>query len=277
MRRIAKPLDPVIDVFRRCAAGLQSRNLKGRMARVEPLISALEQRYDGDAYVPALHSIPQEDGVGDGEVTAEEMASLYKNKFSKKNSPGREVYDRILSSSDGCPLCGTGVASTLDHYLPKSRFPGLAVTPINLVPACSDCNKAKHEMVPSNAADHTIHPYYDDFNDGVWLAAELLPGPPLSPRFLVRSPAGWSVTRCRRVLRHFEVFNLSRLYLANASQELASVRLFMIELHEKAGAEGVREHLAMQAASRSAAAVNSWQAALYSALAESAAYCNGEI
>ena len=39
-----------------------------------------------------------------------------------------------------CPFCGIGTVSTLDHYLPKSKYPALAITPKNMIPACRDCN-----------------------------------------------------------------------------------------------------------------------------------------
>ena len=57
-----------------------------------------------------------------------------------------------------CPYCnrhytfsimkaGTmpGIRPQFDHYYPKSRYPVLALTLFNLIPACADCNKVKGE------------------------------------------------------------------------------------------------------------------------------------
>ena len=42
-----------------------------------------------------------------------------------------------------CPFCGVGRVSTLDHYLPKTKYPTYAVTPVNLVACCAECNKKR--------------------------------------------------------------------------------------------------------------------------------------
>jgi hypothetical protein len=40
----------------------------------------------------------------------------------------------------------------------KSPLPALAVALLNLVPACSDCNKAKLASVPTSAEEVGLHP-----------------------------------------------------------------------------------------------------------------------
>ena len=77
------------------------------------------------------------------------MVRVYDGRMAAQGSPGRTIYDAIkLASPNGlCPLCGQRVVATLDHYLPKSRYAALAVNPANLIPACSDCNKAKSDAV----------------------------------------------------------------------------------------------------------------------------------
>ena len=52
---------------------------------------------------------------------------------------------------------------------PKSHYPALAVVPINLVPACRDCNNAKKTQVPSLPNDIFLHPYYDNVEGEKWL------------------------------------------------------------------------------------------------------------
>lgn len=77
-------------------------------------------------------------------VNGDEMIKLYNNKLVKSKK-GRKYYDQILSSSpkNRCPLCGVREVSTLDHYLEKSKYPYLSVSPYNLVPSCKDCNYGK--------------------------------------------------------------------------------------------------------------------------------------
>jgi len=58
-----------------------------------------------------------------------------------------------------CPICGNYYSdSTLDHVLPKTRYTQYAVTPINLVPMCFSCNKAKGK------SDISFHPYFQNLS-----------------------------------------------------------------------------------------------------------------
>lgn len=57
--------------------------------------------------------------------------------------------------------------STLDHVLPKTLFPSLAVTPLNLVGSWKDCNKAKLAAAPSNTSYAVLHPYFEDISSQI--------------------------------------------------------------------------------------------------------------
>ena len=102
------------------------------------------------------------------------MIKVYTNRMAKEGAPGRPVYNALKLAARRCPLCGHRDVSTLDHYLPKTAFPLLCVTPSNLVPACSDCNKVKSDALPATAADQTLHPYFDDADQDAWLKAEVV-------------------------------------------------------------------------------------------------------
>src|SRR5690606_34072146 len=102
-------------------------------------------------------------------VSAEEMCSLYA-RMSRPKAAGRRYYNLIRSAPlhGQCPLCGHRQVATLDHYLPKSEFPAFAVLPLNLIPACRDCNSAKLARVVLSANEQTLHPYYDDVDGEQW-------------------------------------------------------------------------------------------------------------
>lgn len=111
----------------------------------------------------------------------EAVKDAYKDKFSnKKVEDARDYYDRILdegkrAARGACPFCEITPPSELDHYLPKSDFPVLALTPANLVPICSECNKLarKGDYVPGNYDDALFHPYFDRLPETAWLRAEI--------------------------------------------------------------------------------------------------------
>ncbi|GAA0324800.1 hypothetical protein GCM10010302_74920 [Streptomyces polychromogenes] len=43
----------------------------------------------------------------------------------------------------GCTICGVAKPEQIDHHAPKNLYPLLALTPLNLVPACGLCNQGK--------------------------------------------------------------------------------------------------------------------------------------
>ncbi|TGA97710.1 hypothetical protein E4665_11460 [Sporolactobacillus shoreae] len=71
---------------------------------------------------------------------------VYTQKMVPKSQLGRPYYDLFLSlpPNEKCPYCGQKKVSTLDHFLPKSVYTPLIVTPTNLVPSCKDCNTEKY-------------------------------------------------------------------------------------------------------------------------------------
>lgn len=200
-----------------------------------------------------------------------DMSWLYEQRMVCSRA-GRVIYDQILRATPNgkCPLCGHRQARTLDHYLPKSVHPVVAVNPANLVPACGDCNHDKLDTV----AD-TLHPYYDTIDGDQWLRARVLMGEAPAVEFFVAGPATWSPRLAARVNGHFKLFKLAALYANEAAEELSGNSRLCATVYAQAKAEGVRAFLAEVANSRREYRLNWWPTALYDALTESDWYCNG--
>lgn len=197
--------------------------------------------------------------------------------MAKNTAPGRPIYDKLLAAPKHgiCPLCGQRTVSTLDHHLPKDHYPALAVVPVNLIPACAECNKGKTNAIPEFREDQTLHPYYDNIENDSWLNAGVVQGSPVALRFFVDPPNTWDDLMAARVRCHFKVFKLATLYASHAACELVSIQYRLGPLFDKGGAGAVRDHLQKEAESREFAHKNSWQTAMYKALAASDWYCNG--
>lgn len=71
------------------------------------------------------------------------------------------VYQEIFESTYFCPYCEIVKVQTLDHFLDKSTYPNLAVLPLNLVPACVDCNRPRPNGIVTNGERCLMHPYFD--------------------------------------------------------------------------------------------------------------------
>ncbi|MDT3280681.1 hypothetical protein [Shewanella scandinavica] len=98
-----------------------------------------------------------------------EFANLF-NYNSMSRVFGREITNGI--NLDVCPYCnnedietinekGAEARPDLDHFFPKSKFPFLALTLSNLIPAGTRCNQ---KYKKSKSMFGYIHPYIDGIN-----------------------------------------------------------------------------------------------------------------
>lgn len=276
MWKVQRPTITSIQSFRTSISRISDNDLRGRLESVEAEVAQASADFEAGAVAIMLHTFVETDGVA-GIVTTKEMVDVYDLRFARRASPGRAIYDAIREAPPHarCPLCGNGTVWTLDHHLPKTSFPALAVAPPNLVPACMECNKFKLAATPHSAEDETLHPYFDDIEDDTWLVAEVVEVEPAAVRFSVQPPAGWSPVLSERVRRHFAMLKLPYRYGVEAGRELANLEKLLAGLFAKSGVAGVRQHLLDVAGTHESARVNSWQTAMYRALAASDWFCGG--
>lgn len=275
MWTIARPETTSLDAFDTCIAGITTADLKQRMQNARGDIEAAEAAFDNAAATSSLHLIASTDHVG--LVTAKEMERLYDRHMARGGSRGREIYDKlmIVAENDTCPFCGHRTVSTLDHSLPKVAHPAFAVTPINLIPCCKDCNHAKGTQSPATEEAQLLHAYYDDVTADRWLYAEIVEGSPPAARFYVETPDDWADMIAARVENHFTKLGLAKLYASQAGRHFQNIRRALGEIYDGAGVDAVREDLERRARSCADAIVNSWEGALYEGAAASNWYCDG--
>lgn len=209
-------------------------------------------------------------------VTGEDMKWLYENRLSRGS--GRAIYEAIRAAPRHrlCPMCGVRQVRDLDHVLPKAAFPALTIDPRNLVPVCAECNNIKGEHFPRTATEQLIHPYFDDIEDSRWLYATIRESTDLAAFvFSVRPAQTWHPELTARVQWQFDKLKLGKLYASHAGQELARIRRSLVNIFSRSGAEGVRFRLAEDAESRLEDEVNSWNSAMYEAMATSPWFYSG--
>lgn len=268
-----KPTIDAGETFATCISRVRNPEMKSNLLAIRADIETAENEYSEMAENGELHIFPQIDTVG--LVPGSEMVKTYEGRMAKKGQPGRPIYDQIklLPENDRCPFCDHRNISTLDHVLPKQHYPILAVTPINLVACCSDCNKLKLDVAPTNKSDIIIHPYFDVVNNRKWLNAEVIESSPAALIFNVIEVAEWDNTLNERVTHHFILLDLANLYSKQAAREMSDIRLNLQRHFDLGGAEAVRTELKFQWESRRANRINSWQTATYEALSKSDWFC----
>lgn len=203
-------------------------------------------------------------------IGKDEMVSLYNTKFAKLKQPGRKFYDQIIMAATRgtCPLCGFGNVATLDHYMAKTDYFSLAVTPNNLIPACRDCNTGRGTVVLDSFEETTIHPYYDDVQSFEWLRADIVTINPFSIKYRIDECVTEEPIRSR-LLQHLSTFDLSKRFATKAAEEIISMRLCFQSIFDKGGIIELRNFLSIMYESSHASEKNSWKTALYKALLDS--------
>lgn len=275
MRSLPKPTDNASLILSRCLSSIQDVDLRNRVTESLPLISNSENIYDALGTASQLFSIPETNHVGS--VTVDEMKSIY-SRFRRKNGRARDIYDRIRLAAPNniCPLCNQLPVTTLDHHLSQSYHAEFVVTPFNLVPACKSCNLDTRARRPGIASEQTLHPYYHDVDDQIWLTATVLETNPPSLVFFANPPPipVWPQLKREMVINHFNTFGLNKLYGTHAAVEMVNISYDIVKIYESEGAVGVRADLLERAANRRNIVRNSWQAATHQGLAESAWFCS---
>lgn len=283
MKKISYPAIDTENVYLTCLESIpdDKQAYHNKMEGIAPLVESEWNTYLARKDRPELHLFSSarhgyEDDLILGSVSKKELVTLYTSYMLKKGSDARDVYDRLRASSNGiCPLCGIGSVTTLDHYLPKARYPIFSVMPENLVPSCSDCNKGKGSSIYTNEDDQCLHPYYSNniFYTETWIMANLQRTIPLTFDFYASPPPHWSELDRKRAIKHFEEFKIKDKYSTYAATLLtmleSSARLLLTSMSP----ETVQEHFREIARQEKA---NTTTQAVYFAVAEDIRFCSGE-
>lgn len=161
------------------------------------------------------------------DVTKKDFQELYEKYMVKGKKPARDIYDAIKITATVCPLCGIGPVTTLDHYLPKSRYPIHSVNPLNLVPACVSCQDGKKATIFQNKTQQPLYPYSeaDHFYDTDWIFCEIsVNGGTLEFEFYADPPNNWPSGDRERAISHFKAFDLGTTYSFDAGLSEVEIR-----------------------------------------------------
>jgi hypothetical protein len=125
-----------------------------------------------------------------------------------------------------CPMCGTTLPKTHDHYLPASVFPEYAVHPLNLVPCCSTCNSTKDDdWLDAIGNRRYMHFYSDEWPEENFLHVSLhqlegLKG--VGAKFLISRPPGftgnWSL-----IESHYKRLDLINRFTEQGNDEIDEI------------------------------------------------------
>ena len=275
MRIISKPTISPLTAYTACYSSFRDGTTRTKFSNINNFIDTQSNQYENNAnsknlctftpHTPHTHI--------SGTISKDDMVNLYDNNMVK-NKEGRKIYDKLksLAPLERCPFCGIGTVTTLDHYLPKTKFPTFSVLPYNLVASCKDCNTGKLDSCATTQNTQTLHPYYDDFTTEQWLFAKILQ--PLKIEFFVNPPATWSQVDKDRVQSHFDNYKLSIRFSIEASNILANLNYKFTQYFSNP--TDIKKELEQEYNINKNLHLNSWETAMYQALYQDPWYCNGE-
>lgn len=260
---LEKPKFKVEETFTKAISDFRSET-KECLKKSLPAIVEAEIVYNREVKKGTVYNIEIDD-LQNTYATVEQFVKTYTDKFAKKAHPSRMYYDSIMITprAGRCPYCGQRPVSTLDHYLDKKKYPKLTVTPLNLLPVCSDCNKLKLSDKPTSPGDYYIHPYYDEIDKFEWLKAKVIYTSPLIIEFYVACDYSIEPNMRKRINYHFNKLNLKNLYTAEATNELNNKKHRLVQLFNDRGGLSVKNYLSEEFESYKKNNINSWQTAMF--------------
>ncbi|MCD6618299.1 HNH endonuclease [Aeromonas veronii] len=284
MNKVTYPNIKCADVFGTCLLSVSDNNqdYRNRLQNIAENVNREWLHFDTRCapksfhlFIPCAARRPGQ--VIEHHVTKKDLKDLYSIHMLKPGSESRKVYDKLRACSKGiCPLCGIYGVDTLDHYLPKARYPLLSVNPKNLIPACTHCNGVKSDSICKVASDQTLYPYNEDQKSYQtdWISATITAKHGiLTFDFYSNPPQQWLKVERERVNNHFKTFELRRKYVINAAQFVTTITSDIRRLLLSGNHLTVKKHymdLAKQQKNNSTLRV------VYNAIANDQHICSGE-
>jgi hypothetical protein len=271
----SRPTITADEAAKACARGVRDADLRQRVVDSCPEFLANSTKLQTAAASDKLHEAKASDyPVSD--LSREELLWLYTAQLSRKRGPGREIYDRIMvkAPSGLCIYCRHSVATTLDHFVPKTLIPGLSIDPWNLVPACSDCNHGLLNDFSEQAAEEMLHPYFVP-PIGRWLTASIDRTHPVAVRFDATPDASLVPELQARIRSQFDRLDLGRRYSVICASDLVGLSRRLSVRFGGAEPDEVSAYLTELALLAFETDLNDRRAVMFEALAADEWYCTG--
>lgn len=238
MRNLKRPdiSVPAEQIFETCVSGYKGRSEEEKKAnekkRAQLLTCKEAVKRDSENYAEGIRQGNFEKTPILPKQLESELEQVYSDHFVKE--PGRKYYLMIRGEMTypRCPICGSRNSKKhLDHFLPKSVFPTLCVTPDNLIPICSYCNESKNTKYGLTQDSQVFHLYFDQFptttgDDGkLWQETFLYAkiDPDYRVVYSVECPTEWDEMLRHRIENLVDFYDLRRRFGESVDYEMAVV------------------------------------------------------
>ncbi|WP_313578227.1 HNH endonuclease [Chishuiella sp.] len=137
------------------------------------------------------------------------------------------VYDNRIKKI--CQYCTINSCNTLDHIVPKEEYSEFAVNPLNLLPACSECNSYKGKYWKKGGNRLFLNLYTDILPDEQYLFVDLIFNTnQIEIKFKLENINGINSTLFNLICSHYSKLNLLNRFNTN-SNEIISELIYQIK------------------------------------------------
>lgn len=179
------------------------------------------------------------------------LLALWNDKHRTRTLKSQILRSQETPYSSICGYCGIDTATTLDHYLPRRRFPEFIGLSRNLIPSCSSCNTPR--QFQRHGKRQVVHLVDDDIGALPALVSCTVTRSPLDVIFSVTAPPTPSALE-EIFVRHFRVHKLGTRYRTVSLIELVDNPEYWRLSTEELSARALRM--------KESWGINSWRASL---------------
>ena len=198
--------------------------VRGQLTAIHPLIARRYLNYEDALERRALNLMKCD-------PAAIAQADILRSCYNGTTKALKALKERIRAAQPErllkyCPMCGTTLPGTYDHYLPAVDFPELSVHPMNLVPCCGTCNSKKDDYWISDRERLFLHAYTDEIPDQQFLYVELIEVMGLrsvGANFRLIRPDDLSDQVWSLIDKHFHRLELLKRYDERGNDEIAEI------------------------------------------------------
>ena len=196
---------------------------------IETQIEGCYNNYENAVNHASVHNLEPHGFV---DLEKEHLNKLYKSdcdiaqKIRQHHSTFTSTKKRVYHNK--CPYCTLSEPDTIEHILPKERYPEFAIHLYNLIPCCSKCNRHKSEAVRDNSEHpYIINFYYHDPEYCQFLEANCSIDSNKYPSFKYRLafPENADPTLAAIVTNHFNRLHLIKRYDEEVIKNYSEIEL----------------------------------------------------
>ncbi len=169
-----------------------------------------------------------------------------------------------------CQYCNIGTPETLDHYLPKGKFPEFATFSKNLIPCCWRCNLDKKEKFLTAGVRSFINIYYDTLPNVEYLRCTIIyrHGNPIACFDIIPNRVLGQMNQI--VINHYKYLGLFEKFRHRSNTYIGNIRQSIMQNLAITSRQQAIDFLNRECViKQNSHGINHWHAILYKGLASS--------